>query len=76
MGVLILKILILFRMIDFKIEKKVILFELINLVFVFLLNYDGYFFDSILILLVERLGIKYIVGFIDLYLFWDKVYKS
>lgn len=69
MGVLILKILILFRMIDFKIEKKVILFELINLVFVFLLNYDGYFFDSILILLVERLGIKYIVGFIDLYLF-------
>lgn len=69
MGVLILKILIFFRMIDFKIEKKVILFELINLVFVFLLNYDGYFFDSILILLVERLGIKYIVGFIDLYLF-------
>lgn len=69
MGVLIFKILILFRMIDFKIEKKVILFELINLVFVFLLNYDGYFFDSILILLVERLGIKYIVGFIDLYLF-------
>lgn len=69
MGVLILKILILFRIIDFKIEKKVILFELINLVFVFLLNYDGYFFDSILILLVERLGIKYIVGFIDLYLF-------
>lgn len=69
MGVLIFKILILFRMIDFKIEKKVILFELINLVFVFFLNYDGYFFDSILILLVERLGIKYIVGFIDLYLF-------
>lgn len=76
MGASTLKIPISFKTTDFKTEKKAILLESTNPVSVFSLNHDGYSSDSTLILPVERLGTKYIIGSTDPYSSRDKAHRS
>lgn len=58
---------IVMRMFDFKIEYKGIMVEIFEIVFLFVMSFDGYFFDSSLIFLVERFGCWYIVGLFVFY---------
>lgn len=75
-GASTLKIPIKFRTTDFKTEKKAILLESTAPVSVFSLNHDGYSSDSTLILPVERLGTRYIIGSTDPYTSREKAHKS
>lgn len=58
---------IVMRMFDFKIEYKGIMVEIFEIVFLFVMSFDGYFFDSSLIFFVERFGCWYIVGLFVFY---------
>lgn len=52
---------------DVVVENKVVLLEMLEVMLVFVLNYDGYMLDSILVLFIDRLGLKYVIFFIEFY---------
>lgn len=52
---------------DVIVENKVVMVEMLEVMLVFVLNYDGYMLDSILVLFIDRLGVKYVIFFIEFY---------
>lgn len=52
---------------DVVVENKVVMLEMLEVMLVFVLNYDGYMLDSILVLFIDRLGVKYVIFFIEFY---------
>ncbi|XP_078340777.1 uncharacterized protein LOC111107180 [Crassostrea virginica] len=75
-GVSKLEIPMSFRTTDLKTERKAIMLESSTPVSVVTLNHDGYSSDSSLILPVERLGRKYVVGSTDPFSNRDKAHSS
>ena len=75
-GVSTLEIPVSFRTTDLKIEKKAIMLDSSHPVSVVTLNHDGYSSDSSLILPVERLGRKYVVGSTDPFSNREKAHRS